>query len=324
MSARPTADQIATMRRFSRFYTRQLGLLVEGFLKSEFSLTEGRVLYELAHRDGLTAADLARELGLDAGYLSRILKRFEARGFLGRATAAGDGRQAVLAMTDEGRAAFQPLDQASEAEVATLLAGLSEAERRQLVAAMSTVERLLGGRTEPRVPYLLRPLQTGDIGWIIRRQGMLYAEEFGWDETFEALVAEIAAAFVKNHDPRTERCWIAEREGEIVGSVFVVRQSDAVAKLRLLYVEPSARGLGIGRRLVDESIRFARARHYQTLTLWTNDILASARRIYEEAGFRLVQEERHHSFGKDLVGQNWDLELRNGNIRALNSEASQT
>lgn len=310
MSARPTADQIATMRRFSRFYTRQLGLLIEGFLKSEFSLTEGRVLYELAHRDGLTAADLARELGLDAGYLSRILKRFEARGFLGRATAAADGRQAVLAMTDEGRAAFQPLDQASEMEVVTLLAGLSEPERRQLVAAMSTVERLLGGRTEPRIPYLLRPLQTGDIGWIIRRQGMLYAEEFGWDETFEALVAEIAAAFVKNHDPRTERCWIAEREGEIVGSVFVVRQSDAVAKLRLLYVEPSARGLGIGRRLVDESIRFARARHYQTLTLWTNDILASARRIYEEAGFRLVQEERHHSFGKNLVGQNWDLDLR--------------
>jgi DNA-binding MarR family transcriptional regulator/GNAT superfamily N-acetyltransferase len=321
MSAKPTADQIATVRRFSRFYTRQLGLLVEGFLKSEFSLTEGRVLYELAHRDGLTAADLARELGLDAGYLSRILKRFEARGFLGRATATGDGRQVVLAMTDDGRAAFRPLDQASEVEVATLLAGLSEPERRRLVAAMSTVERLLGGRTEPRVPYLLRPLQTGDIGWIIRRQGMLYAEEFGWDETFEALVAEIAAAFVKNHDPRTERCWIAEREGEIVGSVFVVRQSDAVAKLRLLYVEPSARGLGIGRRLVDESIRFAKARHYQTLTLWTNDILASARRIYEEAGFRLVQEERHHSFGKDLVGQNWDLDLRDGNTRALNSEA---
>ena len=279
-------------------------------LTSAFSLTESRVLYEIAHRDGLTAAELGRELGLDPGYLSRILKRFESRGLVRRLASAEDGRQSELAMTKEGRAAFAPLNRASEQQVGELLAGLSEPRRRELVAAMATIERLLGRTDEPDVPYILRPLQTGDIGWITRRQGMLYATEYGWDETFEALVAEIAAAFVKTFDPKREACWIAEREGEIVGSVFVVRQSDAVAKLRLLYVEPAARGFGIGRRLVEECIRFARMKNYRTLTLWTNDCLVSARRIYEEAGFRLVAQENHHSFGKDLVGQNWELYLR--------------
>ena len=310
MSDNPSADQIAAFRRFTRFYTRQLELLAEGLLASAFSLTESRVLYEIAHRDGPTAAELGRELGLDPGYLSRILKRFESRGLVRRLASAEDGRQSELAMTEEGRAAFAPLNRASEQQVGELLAGLSEPRRRELVAAMATIERLLGRTDEPNVPYILRPLQTGDIGWITRRQGMLYATEYGWDETFEALVAEIAAAFVKTFDPKREACWIAEREGEIVGSVFVVRQSDAVAKLRLLYVEPAARGFGIGRRLVEECIRFARMRNYQTLTLWTNDCLVSARRIYEEAGFRLVAQENHHSFGKDLVGQNWELYLR--------------
>jgi DNA-binding MarR family transcriptional regulator/GNAT superfamily N-acetyltransferase len=310
MSKQPSADEIAAIRRFSRFYTRQLGLLPEGLLTSPFSLTESRVLYELAHRDGLTAAELGRELGLDPGYLSRILKRFEARGLVERAPAAGDGRQVALVMTAAGRDAFAPLNRASETQARDLLADLPAPRREQLVTAMAIVERLLGGAGEPSVPYILRPLRVGDIGWIIRRQGMLYAEEFGWDETFEALVAEIAAAFVRTFDPKREGCWIAEREGEIVGSIFLVRQSDEVAKLRLLYVEPAARGLGIGRRLVDECIHYARARNYRTLTLWTNDILASARRIYEETGFRLVAQENHNSFGKDLVGQNWELDLR--------------
>lgn len=316
MSEQPTAEQIAAIRRFGRFYTRQLGLLPEGLLTSPFSLTESRVLYELAHREGLTAAELGRELGLDPGYLSRILKRFESRGLVERAPAAGDGRQAVLVMTAAGREAFAPLNRASELQAGNILADLPKPRRDRLVSAMAIVEQLLGGTGEPGIPYILRPLRVGDIGWIIRRQGMLYAEEFGWDDTFEALVAEIAAAFVKTFDPKREGCWIAEREGEIVGSIFLVRQSDEVAKLRLLYVEPAARGLGIGRRLVDECIHYARARNYRTLTLWTNDILASARRIYEEAGFRLVAQENHHSFGKDLVGQNWELDLRQGARKA--------
>jgi DNA-binding MarR family transcriptional regulator/N-acetylglutamate synthase-like GNAT family acetyltransferase len=316
MSERPSPEQIAAFRRFTRFYTRQLGLLLEGLLTSAFSLTESRVLYEIAHRDGLTAADIGRELGLDAGYLSRILKRFESRGLVRRSACAEDGRQSELVMTDEGRAAFAPLNRASEEQAGDLLARLPAPRRHLLVAAMVTIERLLGSAAEPSVPYILRPLQTGDIGWITRRQGMLYAEEYGWDETFEALVAEIAAAFVKSFDPKREACWIAEREGEVVGSVFLVRQSDAVAKLRLLYVEPAARGLGIGRRLVEECIRFARMKNYETLTLWTNDCLVSARRIYEEAGFRLVAQENHRSFGKDLVGQNWDLDLRRDIVAA--------
>jgi DNA-binding MarR family transcriptional regulator/GNAT superfamily N-acetyltransferase len=302
-------EQVAAIRAFNRFYTRQIGLLAEGLLDSEFSLTEVRVLYELAHRDRLTATDLGRDLGLDAGYVSRILKKFEARNLVERTQSPADARQAMLALTPAGHEAFQPLNQASHDQIAAVLTALPAPQRVELVRAMGTVQRLLDGNPEPKVPYILRPHQVGDLGWITHRQGVLYAQEYGWDETFEALVAEIAAAFVKNYDPRHERCWIAEREGEVVGSVFVVRQSDEIAKLRLLYVEPSARGLGIGQRLVDECIRFARARRYKVLTLWTNDVLVSARRLYEASGFKLVAEERHHSFGKDLVGQNWDLDL---------------
>jgi DNA-binding MarR family transcriptional regulator/GNAT superfamily N-acetyltransferase len=302
-------EQVSAVRAFNRFYTRQIGLLAEGLLNSRFSLTEVRVLYELAHRTGLTATDLGRDLGLDAGYVSRILKKFETAGLVDRDPSPADARQSVLALTSAGYEAFQPLNQASHEQITALLASLSGSQREELVRAMGTIQRLLGNDTEPNVPYILRPHQVGDIGWITHRQGVLYAQEYGWDETFEALVAEIAATFVKNHDPKRERCWIAEREGEVVGSVFLVRQSDEVAKLRLLYVEPSARGLGIGQRLVDECIRFARAKGYKVLTLWTNDVLASARRIYQATGFRLVAEERHHSFGKDLVGQNWDLDL---------------
>lgn len=305
----PGKERIDAVRAFNRFYTRQIGLLDEGLLKSTFSLTEARVLYELAHRNGLTATELARDLGLDAGYLSRLLKKFEERDLVERATIEADARRSSIALTKAGRQAFAPLNQGSHEQVAALLERLSAAEQDRLVRAMQTVQRLLGGSAEPKIPYMLRSLQVGDIGWIIHRQGLLYAQEYGWDDTYEALVAEILGAFVKSFDPKWERSWIAEREGEVVGSVFVVRQSDAVAKLRLLYVEPSARGLGIGRRLVEECIGFARTKGYRTLTLWTNDVLTSARRIYEAAGFKLTDEERHHSFGKDLVGQNWNLEL---------------
>lgn len=301
--------QIAAIRAFNRFYTRQIGLLDESLLESGFSLTEMRLLYELAHRDGPTAADLCRDLGLDAGYLSRVLSRLEARGLVRRRPSPEDGRQSPLALTAAGRKAFAPVEKATCEQIAALIAPLPAPERERLVKAMATVQRLLGGLPEPKVPYVLRDPRPGDLGFIVHRQGLLYHQEYGWDETFEALVAEIVAAFVKNFDARRERCWVAEREGEVVGSVFLVRASDEVAKLRLLYVEPAARGLGIGARLVGECIAFARAKGYRTLTLWTNDVLVSARRIYQAAGFRLVAEERHRSFGKDLVGQNWELSL---------------
>jgi len=308
----PSEKQISAVREFNRFYTRQLGLLEEGLLKSEFSLTEARVLFELAHRESLTATSLGNELALDAGYLSRILRRFEERGLLTRQPSPTDGRQALLVLTEAGHQAFKPLNEASRDQVAGLLAALPLGERQKLVNAMKTIKRLMGTTPEPKLPYLLRPLRVGDLGWISHRQGVLYHEEYGWDETYEALVAQILSEFVRNFDPRREASWVAERDGEVVGSVFLVRQSDEIAKLRLLYVEPATRGLGIGRRLVDECIAFARSKGYRTLTLWTNDVLVSARRIYQAAGFRLVKEEPHHSFGKDLVGQTWDLDLRRG------------
>ncbi|HWK72327.1 MAG TPA: helix-turn-helix domain-containing GNAT family N-acetyltransferase [Burkholderiaceae bacterium] len=301
--------QIAVVRRFSRFYTRQLGLLNKGLYKTRYSLTEARIIFELAQRDGLTASELARELSLDAGYLSRLLKKFHAKGLLERSVSPQDGRQAVLALTAQGRDLFQALNRYSHEEVAGMLAGLSGGERQSLADAMLKVQRLMGAEEEPGQPYLIRSLQPGDIGAIARQQGLLYHREYGWDIRFEALVAEILAHFVASFDPDRERAWVVEKDGEVIGSVFVVKESETVAKLRLLYVDQAARGLGLGRRLVQECIDFARSRQYRTLTLWTNDVLASARRIYQAAGFRLVQEEPHHSFGKDLVGQNWDLDL---------------
>lgn len=311
------AAQVAAVRAFNRFYTRRIGLLHEGLLHSPFSLTEARVLYELAGRDGLTATALCRGLGLDAGYLSRMLKTFRNRGLVSRSPSARDGREAILALTPAGRAAFAPLDAASRAEVGAFLAPLPTAERTRLLDAMAEVRRLLDGETgsgatgEPRpaAPVRLRRPRPGDLGWMVHRQAALYHQEYGWDGSFEALVAEIAASFVSSFDPSGERAWIAERGGDIVGGVLVTRKSDTVAKLRMLYVEPSARGHGVGRRLVGACIRFARSRGYRTLTLWTNDILISARRIYEAAGFTLVAEEPHHAFGHDLVGQTWEKAL---------------
>ncbi|MDR3534644.1 MAG: helix-turn-helix domain-containing GNAT family N-acetyltransferase [Rhodopila sp.] len=303
------ADAIAAVRRFSRFYTSQLGLLSEGLLKSDFSLTEARVLYELAHRETPTATDLCRDLGLDAGYLSRILKTFDQRGLITRAASPSDGRQTLLALTPAGRAAFDPLDRASQEEVLAMIGRLTPTETAQLVQAMRTVEQMMGTQAASAAPIILRPHRLGDIGWIAHRQAILYAQEYGWDETYEILAAEILAGFVRTFDPQWERSWIAEREGQVMGSVFVVRGSDTVAKLRLLYVEPSARGLGLGRRLVNACIGFARETGYATLTLWTNDVLVPARRIYQQAGFTCVAAEPHHSFGKDLVGETWELAL---------------
>lgn len=305
----PSEQQIDAVRRFNRFYTRQIGVLEDGLYRSEFSLTEARVLFELAHRDGLTASALAGDLGLDEGYLSRMLKKFERRGLIERQPAADDGRRFHLGLTEAGRRAFEPLNRAARDLVADLLARLSLDEREKLTAAMGTIQRLLGPAPDTGPAYILRPLRAGDLGWIVHRQGLIYHHEYGWDETYEALAAQILSDFVRQFDPRREASWIAERDGEVVGSVFLVRESDTVAKLRLLYVEPAARGLGIGRRLVDECIGFARAKGYKAITLWTNDILVSARRIYQAAGFKLVKEEPHHSFGKDLVGQTWMLDL---------------
>jgi DNA-binding MarR family transcriptional regulator/N-acetylglutamate synthase-like GNAT family acetyltransferase len=302
-------DPIAAVRRFTRFYTGRIGVLREGLHDSPFSLAQSRVLYELANRDAPTAAELARDLRLDAGYLSRILRAFRQRGLIVRTPSDKDGRQIHLALTPAGRQAFAPLDRGSRDEVAAMLARLADGGRARLTAAMRTIEQLLGERQDDAPPYLLRPHQPGDMGWVVSRHGALYAQEYNWDLEFEALVAEIVAAFIRNFDAKRERCWIAEIDGAPVGSVFLVKQTDKVAKLRLLLVEPGARGLGIGARLVAECIRFARLTGYRTLTLWTNDVLVAARRIYEKAGFRLVEEEKHHSFGHDLVGQNWELGL---------------
>ena len=304
-----TPEAVDTVRRFNRFYTRRIGVLDEHLLKSPFSLAEARLLYELAHRDGPSAAELARDLGVDPGYLSRTLRKLEKAGLIARTSDVGDGRRSRIGLTEDGRAAQTPLEQQSDEAMADILAPLGRHDRTRLTAALSTVETLLSDTPRSAPALVLRRHQPGDIGWIIHRQGKLYAGEYGWDETYEGLVAEILAAFVKNFDARRERAWIAEMDGEIVGSIFLVRQDDAVAKLRLLYVEPAARGLGIGSRLVDEVITFAQLKGYRTLTLWTNDVLAAARRVYEAAGFRLVAQGRHKSFGRDLVGQTWELTL---------------
>jgi DNA-binding MarR family transcriptional regulator/GNAT superfamily N-acetyltransferase len=301
--------RVGVVRRFNRFWTRRIGVLREGCLESPFSLAEVRVLYELAHREETTASELGEELGLDAGYLSRILRGFEKRGLVHKRASEADGRRRLLRLTERGLEAFAPLDARSRSDIGAVLGGLSETGQERLVGAMRTIEGLLGARPEPEVPYVLRTHWPGDMGWVVHRHGVLYAREYGWDERFEALVAEIVAKFIQHYDPKLERCWIAERDGEIVGSVFLVRESEEIAKLRLLLVEPKARGLGIGRRLVEECIRFARQAGYRKITLWTNDVLIAASRIYRGLGFRLVHEEPHHSFGHDLVGQTWELML---------------
>ncbi|MFZ5824946.1 MAG: bifunctional helix-turn-helix transcriptional regulator/GNAT family N-acetyltransferase [Bacillota bacterium] len=302
-------QRVEAVRRFSRFYTGKIELLNEGLLRSPFSLAEGRVIYELAHRERSTATELSAALSMDPGYLSRILSRFSRRGLVHREPSKADGRQSLLRLTEKGQDAFALLNARSRAQIEELLNPLSPAEQNRLVEAMATIEELLGEKPAPKVPYIIRPHQPGDLGWVVQRHGALYAAEYGWDERFEGLVASIVADFVGNFDPQRERCWIAEREGENVGSVFLVKQSETVGKLRLMLVEPKARGLGIGTRLVDECLRFARRVGYRKITLWTDSILLPARRLYARAGFCLVHEERHCSWGPDLVGETWELEL---------------
>lgn len=301
--------EVSAVRRFNRFFTRRIGVLREGLLHSRYSLTEARILYEIANGEDLTATDLSRELGLDPGYLSRTLAGLERQGLIDRVRSEDDGRRRLLALTPEGEEAFALLDSRSREEVSEILGGLSAVDRRRLLESMRTIEAVLDRSFKFSEPFVLRAHEAGDMGWVVHRHGVIYAREYGWDERFEALVARIVADFVDNFDPARERCWVAEMQGEIVGCVFVVRESDTVAKLRLLLVEPEARGLGLGNRLVEECIRFARDHGYQKITLWTNSVLDAARHIYEEKGFELVDEEEHHSFGKNLVGQNWELEL---------------
>ncbi len=308
--------RVEAVRRFNRFYTRRIGVLEEGLLKSPFSLTEARVIYELAHHERTTATHLGEELGLDAGYLSRILRGFQKRGLIEKKPSETDGRQSILSLTEPGQEAFAKLNAASRSEVAAMLNELSPVEQHRLVEAMHTIEELLSAQPEHKAPYLIRPHQPGDMGWVVHRHGVLYAYEYGWDERFEALVADIVARFIQRLDPKRERCWIAEKDGENVGSVFLVKQSKTVAKLRLLLVEPQARGLGIGTRLVNECVRLAQQVGYRKITLWTMDVLHAARHIYEKTGFRLVQEEPHHSFGHDLVAQTWELKLAGTSTRA--------
>ncbi len=304
------SHSVDAVRRFNRFYTRRIGVLEEGLLRSPFSLTEVRVMFELAHRPGTTATQLGEDLDLDAGYLSRLLGGFENQRLLRRVPDPSDGRASLLHLTKRGEDVFAKLDARSRQEVRTLLGRLSPRHQTRLLTAMKTIETVLDASAEKPAPYHLRSHRPGDLGYVVHRHGVVYAHEYGWDDTFEALVGRIASDFVTTFDPETERCWIAERDGEIVGSVLVARASKTVAQLRLLLVEPAARGLGLGSRLVDECIGFSRAAGYRRLRLWTNSLLHSARRVYERAGFQLVEEQKRHSFGHDLVFQNWELPLR--------------
>ena len=300
-------QRVGAVRRFSRFYTRQIGLLQDGLLDTPFSLTQARVLYELAQQQTCTATELAAALGLDHGYLSRILRLFDERGLIAKRRGNEDGRQVVLSLTTKGRLAIARLDQLSQREMAAMLGKLDEAEQNRVVTAMDTIERLIGHN--PDDAFSLREHRPGDMGWVVARHGALYRAEYGWDSHIEALTAEIVAGFLKTFDPARERCWIAEMDGEPVGSIFLVRDTDAVARVRLLIVDPKARGLGIGRRLVEEAITFAREAGYSSITLWTHKVLTAARMIYLKAGFKLVEEWVHDEFGKPEASETWQLDL---------------
>jgi len=311
----PDAAAVKAIRHFNRFYTRRIGIL-DPYLGSELSLTDVRVLYELSHREAAVASEIARDLHLDGGYLSRILRRFEAAGWLTRSPDARDARQSLLRLTEAGHQAFAPLQQRSRDEAAALIAPLSTAQRRQVVEAMASLQALLdpaqasaGAPAARPQTALLREPAPGDIGWVVQVHGELYAREYGWNSDFEALVADIASQYLRKLKPEWERCWIAELDGERVGAVFVVRKSATVAQLRLLILSPKARGLGLGARLTDECLAFARAKGYRKMVLWTNSCLLAARGIYAARGFKLVKSEPYEGFGQQLVGETWELKL---------------
>jgi DNA-binding MarR family transcriptional regulator/GNAT superfamily N-acetyltransferase len=307
----PIAEDIANFRRFTRMYTRFVGTLQEGLLNTEYSLAEARVLYELANRDTPKAKEVAEALGLDTGYLSRILAKFEGDGLLKRTASKQDGRYAELALTRQGRAAFRKLNTRSDKQARSVLEGLPPADRAQLIGSMRTIENVLSKEGRPRPGFVLRQHRAGDMGWVVAREAAVYFEEYGFDAAFEALVARIVADFLANFDAARERCWIAEVDGTSAGHIFLVKHPEHpdTAKLRLLFVEPDARGMGLGHALVKECVGFARSAGYRRVVLWTQSNLAAAHRVYVGVGFRLVQQERHHSFGQDLVGETWELEL---------------
>jgi DNA-binding MarR family transcriptional regulator/GNAT superfamily N-acetyltransferase len=311
--ASQSQNRIAAVRRFNRFYTRQIGVLRKNYLDSAYSLGEMRVLYEIEHGQSPTASDIARALDLDAGYLSRVLRNFEKRGLIIRKTSKQDARQSHLALTARGRKVFAPLESRSQDQTGDMLGKLDGAQQARLIVAMGEIEVLLGAQSpaEPaeKPVYLLREPRHGDCGWIVTRHAKLYAQEYGWTEPFEGLCAQIVADFANKNDPQRERCWIAELNGENVGSIMLVRDSDDVGRIRLLIVDPKARGLGLGRRLVDECVAFARRAGYKKITLWTHSVLTAARHIYEKAGFTLTGSEPRHTWGQDVVAEFWDLEL---------------
>ncbi len=309
LSIQPT-PQVQAVRGFNRFYTQRIGVLAP-YLGSEFSLTEVRVLYELAQRDQPTASELGRDLALDAGYLSRILRRFEAKGWLARVPSPADARQSLLKLTPAGHKVFAPLQQQSNDEAAAFLAGLSPADQHNLVAAMNTVQRLLAPPDQAAATrtIILRDPKPGDMGWVVQQHAEIYAREYGWNSEFETMVADIAGKYLKNFQPDFEKCWIAELDGLRVGAVLVMRKSATVAQLRMLILTPEARGLGLGGRLTDECIAFARGKGYKKIQLWTNSCLDAARAIYAKRGFQLIKSEPYHGFGQDLVGETWELRL---------------
>jgi len=307
MSSIVSENRVQAIRQFSRFYTKRIGVLHERLLGSDYSLTEVRILYELAHREHCIASEICDDLGLDPGYLSRILRHFATQKLIIRERSRDDARHFALRLTPKGRSIFALLDQQSSAQVAEILSTLPDMRQKRLVNALREAEDALSG--DPPQKLVLRTHRPGDMGWVIHRHGVLYAQEYGWDDTFEALVAEIAAQFVKNFDSKRERCWIAELNGEPMGSVFLVKHTDQIAKLRLLLVEPAARGHAIGRRLVEECVQFARDCRYQKIILWTQSILIAARKIYERVGFKLVKSEPNRAFGADLVSETWELDL---------------
>jgi len=304
------SQRTGAVRRFNRFYTRQIGVLRKNYLDSPYSLGEMRVLYELAHGGAKTASDIGRALDLDAGYLSRVLRSFEKRGFISRKPSRADARQSDIALTARGAKAFAPFEQRSQDFVGGMLGKLKADDQARLVAAMTTIETLLGEPAVASKPtYILRAPRHGDFGWMVTRHAELYAQEYNWGDPFEGLCAQIVADFVNNFDPKLERCWIAEMNGENVGCVMLVKDAPGVARLRLLLVDPKARGIGLGQRLVDECVRFAREAGYKRVTLWTHSVLLAARRAYEKAGFTLTSSEKKHSWGEDVVAEYWDLNL---------------